>query len=72
MGDVVGIQKGVTPAAGLKSINVISFDDWLKLSVFADHAINFNATNETQLRILAKMGANDPIPRTPRLPGYPY
>jgi hypothetical protein len=46
----------------LKSINVIKFEDWLQLTVFADHAITFNATNETQLRILAKMGPNDPIP----------
>src|SRR5580698_8826126 len=47
---------------GLKSINVIKFEDWLQLTVFADHAITFNATNETQLRVLAKMDAKDPIP----------
>lgn len=56
------IQTSITVHPDLKAINVIQSEDWVKLAIFVDHAITFNVTNETQLRIQASMQPSDPIP----------
>jgi hypothetical protein len=56
------IQTSLGVKKELKSINVIQSEDWLKLAVFVDHAVTFNATDETQLRIQTHMEPKDPIP----------
>lgn len=56
------IQTSLGVKQELKAINVIQSEDWLKLAVFVDHAITFNATNETQLRVQTRMQPRDPIP----------
>lgn len=56
------IQTSLGVKKDLKAINVIQSEDWLKLAVFVDHAVTFNATNETQLRVQTRMQPRDPIP----------
>ena len=58
----MNIQQSLIPKKTLQAIGVIQSDIWISLAVFADHATNFNATNETQLRIQAQMQPRDPIP----------
>src|SRR5262245_44800370 len=56
------IQTSLGVRKELKAINVIQSENWLKLAVFADHAVTFNATNEVQLRVQTHMQPRDPIP----------